>query len=45
MIPNYNDKYEAETLFSPRDAVEAQDDGLPDIPPAVILAIKTNSPT
>ena len=37
MIPNYTDKYDADALFSPRDAVKAQDDGLPDIPPAVIL--------
>lgn len=37
MIPNYSDKYEAEALFSPNEAVEAQGDGLPDVPPAVIL--------
>jgi uridine phosphorylase len=37
MIPNYDDKYDAEALFSPRDAIEHQGEGLPDVPPAVIL--------
>lgn len=37
MIPNYGDKYDAEALFSPQDAVAEQGDGLPDVPPAVIL--------
>jgi len=40
MIPNYSDKYEAEALFSPEEAVETQGDGLPDIPAAVILGYR-----
>jgi uridine phosphorylase len=41
MIPNYGDKYEAEALFSPAEAVERQGDGLPDVPPAVILGYQS----
>ena len=41
MIPHYGDKYEAEALFSPSDAVEAQGDGLPDVPPAVVLGYQS----
>ncbi len=37
MLPAYGDKYDAEALFSPEDALDAQGDGLPDVPPAVIL--------
>lgn len=37
MIPHFGDLYDAEALFSPEDAVSAQGDGLPDVPPAVIL--------
>jgi uridine phosphorylase len=37
MIPNHGDKYEAEGLFSPEDALNAQSGGVPEIPPAVIL--------
>lgn len=37
MIPHYEDKYDAEALFSPQEAVAEQGDGLPDVPPAVIL--------
>lgn len=37
MIPNHEGKYEAEGLFSPEDALNAQSGGVPDIPPAVIL--------
>jgi uridine phosphorylase len=37
MIPHFGDKYDAEALFSPADAVAAQGDGLPDAPPAVLL--------
>lgn len=37
MIPNYGDKYEAAALFTPEEAVSAQGDGLPDVPPAVVL--------
>jgi hypothetical protein len=36
-IPHYGDKYDADALFSPSDAVEAQGDGLPAVPPAVVL--------
>lgn len=41
MIPHYGDKYEAEALFSPNEAVEEQGDGLPDVPPAVILGYQS----
>lgn len=37
MLPNHEDKYEAEALFSPTDAVSAQGTGLPDVPPAILL--------
>lgn len=37
MIPNYQDKYGAEALYSPGEAVAEQGDGLPDMPPAIIL--------
>ncbi|MFC4450528.1 nucleoside phosphorylase [Halorussus aquaticus] len=39
-IPNFGDKYDAEALFSPAEAVAEQDDGLPDVPPAVILGFQ-----
>lgn len=43
MIPHYSDKYDAEALFSPNEAVSAQGEnrGLPDVPPAVILGYQT----
>lgn len=37
MIPHYGETYDAEALFSPEEAIDAQGDGLSDIPPAVIL--------
>lgn len=37
MIPTYTDKYEADGVFAPEDAMRAQGDGLPDLPSAVIL--------
>ncbi|TKX84066.1 hypothetical protein EXE43_20890 [Halorubrum sp. SS5] len=37
MIPHFGDKYDADALFSPADAVATQGDGLPDGPPAVLL--------
>jgi uridine phosphorylase len=37
VIPNYDDKYEAPALFDPADAVRSQGEGLPDIPPAILL--------
>jgi uridine phosphorylase len=37
MIPNYGDKYGADALFSPTDAVSEQGEGMPDVPPAIIL--------
>lgn len=37
MIPNYGDKYGAEALLSPEEVVAEQGEGLPDVPPAVIL--------
>jgi uridine phosphorylase len=37
MLPNYDEKYDAEALFSPEDALAAQGDGVPEVPPAVIL--------
>ena len=41
MIPNYGEKYGAEALFSPREAVETQGEGVPDIPSAVILGYQS----
>jgi len=41
VIPRYGDKYDAEALFSPSDAVAAQGDGLPDVPPAVVLGYQS----
>lgn len=41
MIPHYEDKYEAEALFSPQEAVAEQGEGLPDVPPAVILGYQS----
>lgn len=37
MIPNYGDKYDAEALFSPAEVVGMGREGLPDVPPAVVL--------
>ncbi|WP_115864795.1 nucleoside phosphorylase [Halorussus litoreus] len=39
-IPNFGDKYDAEALFSPDEAVAEQGDGLPDVPPAVVLGFQ-----
>lgn len=39
-IPNFGDKYDAEALFSPEQAVSEQGDRLPDVPPAVILGFQ-----
>lgn len=41
MIPHYEDKYDAEALFSPHEAVAEQGEGLPDVPPVVILGYQT----
>jgi len=40
VIPNYGDKYGAEALFSPEDALRAYDDGVPDVPPAVVVGFQ-----
>ena len=37
MIPNYGDKYDAEAAFTPEEVVGMGREGLPDVPPAVIL--------
>ncbi len=37
MIPNYGDKYDAEALFDPTDALDSQGDGPPDVPPGVVF--------
>lgn len=37
MIPHYDEKYDADGLFSPEDALEVHSNGVPDCPPAVIL--------
>lgn len=37
MILNYEDKYDAEPLFSPKEVVAEQGDGLPEGPSAVVL--------
>jgi len=39
-IPNFGDKYDADALFSPEEAVAEQGDELPDVPPAVVLGIQ-----
>lgn len=41
MIPNFGEKYDAPAVLSPREAVGAQGDGLPDVPPAVILGFQS----
>ena len=40
MIPNFGDRYGAEELIAPEDAVAEQGDGLPDVPPAVIVGFQ-----
>lgn len=37
MIPNCEDKHGADALFSPEEVVAVQGEGLPNVPPAVIL--------
>lgn len=39
-IPNYEDKYDAEALLSPEQVVSEQGEGLPEVPPAVILGFQ-----
>ncbi|MEZ3143919.1 nucleoside phosphorylase [Halobaculum sp. MBLA0143] len=39
-LPNYTDKYHSEALFDPTDAVTAHGDGLPDVPPVVLLGFQ-----
>lgn len=39
-IPNFGDKYDADALFSPEEAVSEQGDGPPDVPPAVIVGFQ-----
>lgn len=41
MLPNYGDKYEAEALFSPEDAIAEQGEGVSDVPPAIILGYQS----
>lgn len=40
MLPNYEDKYGADALFSPEEVVVEQGDGLPDVPPGVVLGFQ-----
>ena len=40
MIPNYGDKYDAESLLSPEQVATEQGEGLPDVPQAVIEAVE-----
>ncbi|MFB6192060.1 MAG: nucleoside phosphorylase [Haloarculaceae archaeon] len=42
MIPNYGDKYDAEALFSPEDALRAYAGGVPEVPSAVILGFQAS---
>jgi uridine phosphorylase len=37
VIPNYRDKYDAEAVFSPEEVVGMGGEGLPDVPPGVVL--------
>lgn len=39
-IPNYGDKYDAEALFSPEDALRAHGDGVPDVPAATVVGFR-----
>lgn len=39
-IPNFSDKYDADALFTPEEAVSEQDDGFPEVPPAVIVGFQ-----
>jgi uridine phosphorylase len=40
MLPHYGDKYDAEALYDPEEAVIPGEDGLPDVPPAVVLGFQ-----
>jgi len=40
MIPNCSGKHDAEALISPEDALDAQGEGVPDLPPAVLLGFQ-----
>lgn len=40
MIPDYGDVYDEEGLYSPEESVAARRDGLPEVPPAVILGFQ-----
>lgn len=37
MLPNDGEKYDAEALFTPEEALRAQGEGVPEVPPAVLL--------
>ena len=37
VIPKYEDKYDAEAVLSPAEVVGMGREGLPDVPPAVVL--------
>lgn len=41
MIPNDDSKYGSSAVFSPEEAVDAHGDGLPELPPAIILGFQT----
>ncbi len=40
MIPNLPEKHDGEALFSPEDALDAQGEGVPDLPPAILLGFQ-----
>lgn len=40
MIPNYGDKYGAEALLTPEEVVAEQGEGLPAVPPGIILGFQ-----
>lgn len=41
MIPNHDGKYGSPALFTPEEAVDAAGDGLPGLPPAIILGYQS----
>lgn len=40
MIPHYGDKYDAEALYSPEESIVPGEEGLPDVPRAVVLGFQ-----
>jgi uridine phosphorylase len=45
MIPRCTDKYDSESVFGPADALGAQSDGVPEVPPVVLLGYQDSLTT